>query len=123
VTGIDQRHQPRGINMGVNLRRGYVGVTEQGLQNTQVRAAFDNAKSLMVIDDRANNAFPTPLKASHQDDVLVGRIRHDPGEAVSQIATADGPAYRSWCLLVSGDQLRKGAALNALQIADALCAK
>ncbi len=89
----------------------------------QVRAAFDNAKSLMVIDDRANNAFPTPLKASHQDDVLIGRIRHDPGETVSQTTTADGDAYRSWCLLVSGDQLRKGAALNAIQIADALCAK
>ena len=56
---------------------------------------------------------PTPLAASGIDDSLVGRIRRDPG-------VADG---RGLALFVSGDNLRKGAALNAIQIAERLAAE
>jgi aspartate-semialdehyde dehydrogenase len=52
--------------------------------------------------------FPTPRDAEGKDDVLVGRIRRDPGRATA----ID--------LFLTGDQLRKGAALNAVQIAEAL---
>ena len=75
-----------------------------------VREALAAAPGLRVIDDRANNRFPTPLDASGQDDVLVGRIRQDP-------SVADG---RGVMLMCSGDQLLKGAALNAVQIAELL---
>ena len=56
------------------------------------------------------NHFPMPLEASGQDDVLVGRIRQD-------ISREDG---RGIDLFVSGDQIRKGAATNAVQIAERL---
>jgi aspartate-semialdehyde dehydrogenase len=75
-----------------------------------VRAAYARAAGVRVVDDRATNDFPTPLKASGHDDVLVGRLREDPGEPTG--------AVRRFCLMVAGDQLRKGAALNAIQIAD-----
>jgi aspartate-semialdehyde dehydrogenase len=66
------------------------------------------------VDDRAGNVFPTPLKASGGDDVLVGRIRPDPSEPA---ADAAGTLHRTFNLFVAGDQLRKGAAQNAVQIA------
>ena len=53
---------------------------------------------------------PTPLAAAGIDDSLVGRIRRDPGV----------PDGRGLALFVSGDNLRKGAALNAVQIAEVL---
>jgi len=62
---------------------------------------------VQVIDDRHANRFPTPLDASGQGDVLVGRIRRDPSNPNALI------------LFACGDQLLKGAALNALQIAEA----
>lgn len=77
-----------------------------------VRAAYAHAEGVRVIDDRAANEFPTPLKASGRDEILVGRLREDPGER------AVNGAVKRFCLLVAGDQLRKGAALNAIQIAD-----
>lgn len=81
----------------------------------EVRLALSNAPAIRVIDDRAGNAFPTSLKATGADDVLVGRIRPDPG------AGFDGRGRcRRWCLWLSGDQIRKGAALNAVQIAEVL---
>jgi aspartate-semialdehyde dehydrogenase len=61
------------------------------------------------VDDREKNYFPMPLEASGNDEVLVGRIRKD--------LSSD----KGLCLFVSGDQLRKGAALNAIQIAEILC--
>ena len=78
----------------------------------EVREALDDAEGIEVLDDRENNVFPTPLKASGMDDILVGRIRPDESQP-----NADGK-YTGWELFVSGDQLRKGAALNALQIAE-----
>ena len=87
----------------------------------QVREALSKAPGVQVVDDRAGNRFPTPLKASGKDDVLVGRIRPD----ASRLPPNAGPAdYARPCLsfdlFVCGDQLRKGAALNAVQIAELL---
>jgi aspartate-semialdehyde dehydrogenase len=83
----------------------------------EVRAALATAPSVALVDDRAGNTFPTPRRASGQDAVLVGRIRPDADEELA----ADGRCT-TWSLLLSGDQLRKGAATNALQIAALLAA-
>jgi aspartate-semialdehyde dehydrogenase len=88
---------------------------EKPASEAEVRDAFADAPGVRLVDDRANNAFPTSLKASGGDDILVGRLRIDP----SAPREPDGRS-RHHCLLLSGDQLRKGAALNAIQIADAL---
>ncbi|KAG6757614.1 hypothetical protein POTOM_037934 [Populus tomentosa] len=69
-----------------------------------------SAPGVVVNDDRASNHFPTPLEVSNKDDVAVGRIRRD----VSQ----DG--YKGLDIFVCGDQIRKGAALIAIQIAEML---
>ena len=74
----------------------------------EARALLERAPGVKVVDDRAANLFPMPSLASGQNDVLVGRIRHDPSHE------------RGLCLFVSGDQLLKGAALNAVQIAERL---
>ena len=63
---------------------------------------------MKIVDDAEANHFPMPLEASGQDDVFVGRIRQD-------ISREDG---RGIDLFVSGDQVRKGAATNAVQIAE-----
>lgn len=68
------------------------------------------APGVQVIDDRAANRFPTPLDASTKDDVFVGRIRRD-------ISRSDSKGLD---LFVCGDQIKKGAALNAVQIAELL---
>ncbi|HZW09448.1 MAG TPA: Asd/ArgC dimerization domain-containing protein, partial [Phycisphaerales bacterium] len=79
----------------------------------EVREALSSGQGLEIIDDRAANRFPTPRKAGERDPVLVGRIRPDPGEPPEA-----GGRSRRWCLLACADQLRKGAALNAVQIAE-----
>jgi aspartate-semialdehyde dehydrogenase len=76
----------------------------------EVRQILATAPGVRVVDDRAKNYFPMPLDASGQDDVLVGRIRSD----MSQ------PGGCGIEMFVSGDQIRKGAALNAVQIAELL---
>lgn len=76
----------------------------------EVRGILSDAAGVKIVDDRKENYFPMPLDASGQDDILVGRIRQD-------ISRSDG---RGIDMLVSGDQLRKGAALNAVQIAELL---
>ncbi len=83
-----------------------------------LRDALRAGQSIRLEDDRAANRFPTPLKATGGDEVLVGRIRPDE----SQDATGTGPdrAFRGFSLFVSGDQLRIGAALTAVKIAEAL---
>ena len=72
--------------------------------------ALSSAKGVSIINDRAANRFPMPLDATNMDDVYVGRVRAD----ISQ------PAGRGLDLFVCGDQIRKGAALNAIQIAELL---
>ena len=79
----------------------------------QVRAALDGAPGLRLVDDRAANHFPMPSEATGADEVLVGRIRTDLGD----------PSGRTIAMFVVGDQLLKGAALNAVQIAEALPAR
>jgi aspartate-semialdehyde dehydrogenase len=74
------------------------------------RALCAAAPGLRLVDDRAANHFPMPSEASGADDVLVGRFRTDLGD----------PSGRSLALFVAGDQLLKGAALNAVQIAERL---
>jgi aspartate-semialdehyde dehydrogenase len=63
-----------------------------------------------VVDDTQQHHFPTPIEATGRDEVLVGRIRRDGAD----------PSGHSLALFVVGDQLLKGAALNAVQIAECL---
>lgn len=81
----------------------------------EVRSAIAAFPGVCVIDDRTANDFPTPLKASDRDLVLVGRIRM----AADARLRPDGRGDR-FELLCSMDQLRKGAALNAIQLAERL---
>ena len=83
---------------------------EGRVSEEEVRRILAAAPGVKIVDDREANYFPMPLEASGQDDVLVGRIRRD-------ISQPDG---RGIDLFVSGDQLRQGAALNAVQIAEAM---
>ena len=76
----------------------------------QVRAMLSDAPGVRIVDDRARNYFPMPIDASGQDDVLVGRIRKDLSD----------PTGHSISMFVAADQLLKGAALNAIQIAELL---
>jgi aspartate-semialdehyde dehydrogenase len=72
------------------------------------REVLAASPGVRVVDDRDGNTFPMPLDAAGRDDTLVGRLRED-------TALPNGLA-----LFVSGDQIRKGAALNAVQIAETL---
>ena len=74
----------------------------------QVRDLLSTAPGVSVLDDREHNRFPMPIDADGKDDVYVGRIRQD--ESI--------PENRGINIWVAGDQLRKGAALNAVQIAE-----
>jgi len=74
----------------------------------EIRDAISTFPGAAIVDDRANNHFPMPNEATGLFDVLVGHIRHD----VSNPNAID--------LFVCGDQLLKGAALDAVQIAESL---
>jgi aspartate-semialdehyde dehydrogenase len=76
----------------------------------EVRKILSTAPGVTILDDREHNRFPMPIDASGKDNVFVGRIRQDESLA----------GNRGINLWVSGDQLRKGAALNAIQIAELL---
>ena len=76
----------------------------------QALDVLSKADGVSIINDRQQNRFPTPLDASNQDDVYVGRVRRD-------ISRGD---HRGLDLFVCGDQIKKGAALNAVQIAELL---
>lgn len=82
----------------------------------QVREALDAGEGVRVLDDREAGVFPTALAASGRDEVLVGRIRREP--LASEAGDSIAPGGRRFGLLAAGDQLRKGAALNAVQIAE-----
>ena len=83
---------------------------EKPITEDQVRAILSRAPGVKIVDDRAKNYFPMPVDASGQDDVLVGRIRKDLSD----------PSGHSISIFVAADQLLKGAALNAIQIAELL---
>ncbi len=82
--------------------------TERHLSAAMAREAFDRFPGLRVYDDPGQNKYPMPILVEGQDDCFVGRIRED-------ISTPN--AINFW---VVGDQLRKGAALNGIQIAELL---
>ena len=82
--------------------------TERALSVEEVRNAIKNGEGLQLCDDPANNVYPMPLDLMGTDDVYVGRIRKD-------LACDNG--MNIW---IVGDQIRKGAALNAVQIAERL---
>jgi len=95
---------PRAHSESINLE------FERAMSEQQVREILASAPGVKIVDDRAKNHFPMPADASGQDSVLVGRIRQD-------ISRDDGRGIE---LFVSGDQVRKGAATNAVQIAERL---
>ena len=82
------------------------------LSPDDVREVLAGAEGVRLVDDPAGNHFPMPNEASGQGDVLVGRIRRDSSDR----------SGRSIAMFVAGDQLLKGAALNAVQIAERLVA-
>jgi aspartate-semialdehyde dehydrogenase len=85
---------------------------ENALTPAEARAILSAAPGVRVVDELERNYFPMPVDASGKDEVLVGRIRRDVSD----------PSGKSLSLFVAGDQLRKGAALNAVQIAERLLA-
>jgi len=80
--------------------------TEDALDVEVVKAAMEKLEGLTVLDNPAEKQYPMPLFISGKDDVYVGRIRKD-------VANPKGLTF--WCV---GDQIKKGAALNAVQIAE-----
>ncbi|MBQ0007213.1 MAG: aspartate-semialdehyde dehydrogenase [bacterium] len=82
--------------------------TERKITPTELRAAFNAFPGIIVMDEPKDNIYPMPLDLSGKDEVFVGRIRED-------ISVDNGLTF--WCV---SDQIRKGAALNAVQIAETL---
>jgi len=95
---------PRAHSESINIE------FERPMTPDEVRKILSKAPGVRIVDDPAANYFPMPLEASGQDLVLVGRIRQD-------ISREDGRGIE---MFVSGDQIRKGAATNAVQIAEKL---
>lgn len=84
---------------------------ENPLSPDEAREILSTAPGVKVVDDPANLRYPMPLDTSDQDLVFVGRIRRD-------LSAADG--VNGLTFFCCGDQIRKGAATNAVQIADYL---
>jgi aspartate-semialdehyde dehydrogenase len=83
---------------------------ERPITPQEVKALLAKAPGVKLVDDWANNYFPMPKDASGQGEVLAGRIRKDLSD----------PSGKSISMFVAADQLLKGAALNAVQIAELL---
>ncbi len=83
---------------------------ERPITPDEIRAILAKAPGVKIVDDIEKNYMPMPKDASGQDDILCGRIRTDISD----------PSGKSFCMFVAGDQLLKGAALNAVQIAELL---
>ncbi|HWK73902.1 MAG TPA: aspartate-semialdehyde dehydrogenase, partial [Povalibacter sp.] len=83
---------------------------ERPISPDEVRRILATAPGVKIVDDIERNYFPMPKDASGEDDILVGRIRRDLSD----------DSGRSISLFCAGDQLLKGAALNAVQIAERL---
>ncbi len=82
--------------------------TEDELSVEQVQEAMTKAPGVTLVDDPAHQKYPMPIDGAGKDDIFVGRIRKD-------LTNPKGIAL--WCV---GDQIKKGAALNAVQIAEYL---
>jgi aspartate-semialdehyde dehydrogenase len=85
---------------------------EKPITPEEVRAIISKAPGCRIVDDQERNYFPMPVDASGKDEILVGRIRRDLSDSTG----------RSISIFSAGDQLLKGAALNAVQIAEKLLA-
>jgi aspartate-semialdehyde dehydrogenase len=83
------------------------------LPEARAREVLAAAPGLRIVDDCAANRFPEPLEAAGRDEVLVGRIRADGSQ----------PDGMGLSMFVAGDQIRKGAALTGVQIAERLLAR
>ena len=81
---------------------------ERAVSPAEAREILDVAPGVRVVDDMAAGSYPVPIDAAGVDDILVGRIRPDES------------AENGLALFVAGDNIRKGAALNAIQIAEEL---
>jgi aspartate-semialdehyde dehydrogenase len=84
---------------------------DRKVTGAEARAVLSRATGVRLVDDPGRGEYPTPLDAAGIDDVLVGRIREAPGDDHALL------------LFAAGDNLRKGAALNAVQIAELLVAR
>lgn len=82
--------------------------TEKPLTIAAIREALATASGVTLVDDPQNYVYPMPLESAGRDDIYVGRVRKD---------LANDNGYVLW---LTGDQVRKGAALNAVQIAEYL---
>jgi aspartate-semialdehyde dehydrogenase len=82
--------------------------TEKPISVEEAREAFEKFEGVQLMDDPANKKYPMPLFLAGTDDIYVGRIRKD-------LANENGLTF--W---IVGDQIKKGAALNAVQIAEYL---
>lgn len=82
--------------------------TERPLGVEEIRRALRSAPGVTLVDDPQNYVYPMPLESAGKDDVYVGRVRKD---------LADDNGCTLW---LTGDQIRKGAALNAIQIGEYL---
>ena len=80
--------------------------TERPVSVEEAKAAFANAAGCVLMDEPENKVYPMPLFLSGKDEVFVGRVRKD-------LTDENGLSF--WCV---SDQIRKGAALNAVQIAE-----
>jgi len=85
--------------------------TEKELSVEEVQEAMRKAKGVRLVDDPSKQEYPMPIHGAGKDDIYVGRIRKD-------LTNPKGIAL--WCV---GDQIRKGAALNAIQIAEYMVEK
>ncbi len=85
--------------------------TERKLTVAEATELFRNFPGIVVVDDLAKKEYPTPMNCDGRDEVFIGRIRED-------ISSPNGIAF--WCV---SDNLRKGAATNAVQIAELLASK
>ncbi|WP_019414842.1 aspartate-semialdehyde dehydrogenase [Paenisporosarcina sp. TG20] len=86
----------------------YIEVDKEGVTVSDIRSILDSAKGIKVLDNPAKQEYPMPLFAEGEDDVFVGRIRRD---------LSNDKGFHLW---IVADNLLKGAALNSIQIAEAL---
>ena len=82
--------------------------TEKKITADEAAKLFADAPGITVVDDLSQGQYPMPLNCDQKDDVFIGRIRED-------LSSENGLAF--WCV---SDNLRKGAATNAVQIAELL---
>lgn len=84
--------------------------TEKALTVEEVKTAFENGNGIVLLDNPSQKEYPMPLHIAGREPVYVGRIRKD-------LSCDNGITF--WCV---ADQIKKGAALNAVQIAEWLIA-